>query len=83
MTPLKPLADDATSISIGKLTVENGTDTVSLYGSLDINRDQQGLAEAKRLKELVDRIVETLEAGSLPAAAPAAAVAKTVRNPFD
>ena len=42
MTPA-PFADDAASVSIGKLTVENGTDRVALYGSLDITRDQQRL----------------------------------------
>ena len=33
---LKPFADDAASISIGELTVENGTDRIALYGSLDL-----------------------------------------------
>ncbi len=37
---LTPFADDAASVSIGKLTIENGTDRVALYGSLDITRDQ-------------------------------------------
>ena len=39
MTKLDPFADNATSISIGKLTIENGTDQVTLYGSLDITRE--------------------------------------------
>ncbi len=47
MTTLKPFADDAASLSIGKLTIENGTDELSLYGSLDITRDQHGLAQAR------------------------------------
>ena len=41
---LIPFADDTASIGIGKLTVKNGTDCVSLGGSLDITRDKQGLA---------------------------------------
>ena len=44
---LTPFADDAASVSVGKLTFENGTDRVALYGSLDITRDQQGLAHAR------------------------------------
>ena len=46
---LTPFADDAASVSIGKLTIENGTDRVALYGSLDITRDQQGLVHARAL----------------------------------
>ncbi len=46
MKTLTPFADDAVSIGIGELTVENGTDQVSLHGSLDITRDKQGLAHA-------------------------------------
>ena len=83
MTKLTPFADDAASISIGELTVENGTDQVSLYGSLDITRDKQGLAHARSLKALVDQAVQHLEAQSdLPDALPAAAKPKTVANPF-
>ena len=44
-----PFADDATSVSIGKLTVENGMDRVAIYGSLNITRDRQGLAHARAL----------------------------------
>ena len=36
---LTPFADHATSVSVGNLTVENGTDQVALYGSLDITRN--------------------------------------------
>ena len=83
MTKLTPFADDAVSIAIGTLTIENGTDRIALYGSLDLTRDQQGLAHAKTLKALLDQVVETLEAQKdLPHAVPAAATAKTVSNPF-
>ena len=79
---MKPFADDAASISIGELTVENGTDRIALYGSLDLTRDKQGLAHARALKALLDQAVQLLEADkSLPDAAPPAA-AKTVANPF-
>lgn len=44
MTKLTPFADDAASIGIGDLTIENGTEEVSLQGSLDITRDKKGLA---------------------------------------
>ena len=50
MVKLTPFADDAASVSIGKLTVENGTDRVSLYGLLDLTRDKHGLAQALALR---------------------------------
>ena len=83
MSTLIPFADDATSVSIGQLTVENGSRRVTLYGSLDLTRDKAGLAEARALKALLDQVVQHLEAeADLPEHAPAAAPARTVRNPF-
>jgi hypothetical protein len=83
MTRMTPFADDAASISIGGLTVENGTDRIALYGSLDLTRDKQGLAHARALKALLDQAVQLLEADkALPDAAPPPAAAKTVKNPF-
>ncbi|MGI4747987.1 MAG: hypothetical protein ACRYFY_18390 [Janthinobacterium lividum] len=82
MTKLDPFADDAASISIGKLTIENGTDQVTLYGSLDITCDQAGLACARQLKALLDRVVEVLEAKPLPALVGPAQAPKIVKNPF-
>lgn len=83
MTQLTPYADDAASISIGKLTIENGIDRIALYGSLDLSKDQQGLAHAKALKEVLDRVVQTLEAQkALPQAIPVPETPKIVSNPF-
>lgn len=83
MTKLTPFADDAASITIGELTVENGTDRIALYGSLDLTRDKQGLAHARALKALLDQAVQLLETDkSLPDAVPPPAATKTVANPF-
>ncbi len=83
MTKLTPFADDSASVSIAELTIENGTDRIALYGSLDLTRDQQGLAHAHALKALVDQVVQRLEADkNLPNAVPPAAAPKTVDNPF-
>ena len=80
---LTPFADDAGSFSIGKFTIENGTDRIALYGSLDITRDKPGLAHAHALKALLDQVVQVLEADRLlPDAVAAPAAAKTVANPF-
>ena len=83
MTTLKPFADDDASMSIGELTVENSTDRIALYGSLDLTRDKQGLAHARALKALLDQAVQLLEADtSLPDTVPTPAAAGTVKNPF-
>ena len=83
MTKLIPFADDAASLSVGKLTIENGTDCIALYGTLDLTRDKQGLEHARALKALLDQAVQMLEADkALPDAVPAPATAKTVANPF-
>ena len=42
------------------LNIENRLDRVSLYGSVDITRDQEGLAQALRLKGVVDSMVSAL-----------------------
>lgn len=83
MTRLTPFADDAASISIDKLTIENGTDRVALYGSLDISRDKQGLAHARALQALLNQAVQYLEAAKdLPNALPPPPPPKQVANPF-
>ena len=80
---LTPFANEAASVSIGKLTVENGTDRVALYGSLDITRDQQGLAQARALLAILQAAVQLLEGEkSLPAAVPGPSKPRTVANPF-
>lgn len=84
MTTLKPFADDAASISVGELTVENGTDRIALYGSLDLTRDKQGLAHARALAALLDQAIQLLETDmSLPDAVPPPAAPKTIKNPFE
>ena len=83
MAKLKPFEDDAASVSIGELTVENGTDRVALYGSLDLTRDKRGLAQALVLKALIDEVVHRLQAAKdLPDAVPEAAPSRSVPNPF-
>jgi hypothetical protein len=81
---MKPFADNAASLSVGGLTVENGTDKVSLYGSLDLTRDRAGLDQARALKRLVDACVAALEADpALPDRQPPLARPTRVRNPFE
>ncbi len=81
----EPFADDTSALTVGGLTVENGTDRVTLSGSLDLARDRQGLDHAKALRVALDAVIVTLEADkTLPAKAappPRAKVTKAL-NPF-
>jgi hypothetical protein len=58
--------NETESLGIGKLTIENRTDRVTIYGSLDVTRDKAGLKSAQELKAVVDAIVAYLQGQSLP-----------------
>jgi hypothetical protein len=80
---IDPFANESDSLDIGGLTVENRTDRVSVYGSVDLTRDKQGLAHARELKTLVDAVVAALERqGALPDRQPPQEKPKQVDNPF-
>ena len=81
---MTPFADEASSSSVGGLAVENRLDRVSLYGSLDLTRDRQGLEDAQRLRALLDAIVGALEGkgDSLPERLVSAPGATRIPNPF-
>lgn len=83
MPTFTPFSDDAASLGIGELTLENGRDRVTLYGSLDLTRDQDGLKLARELKAVLDAVVQRLEAAhNLPNRVLAPEAPTTVRNPF-
>jgi hypothetical protein len=78
----QPFADNK-SVAIGELTIENSSDRVSLYGSIDLTRDKPSLARARELKALVDAIVVSLaDDGTLPDNVPSGEKPTIVRNPF-
>lgn len=83
MPDLKPFADDSAALDIGDLKFENGRDRIACYGSLDVTRDQAGLALARQLQALITAMVRALEEDEdLPAAIPAPKKRGTVKNPF-
>jgi len=83
MKKFQPFGNDEQSLGLDDLTVENGTDKVSIYGSLDVTRDKAGLKKARELKALVDATVEALEQEKdLPARTAAPEKPKQVKNPF-
>lgn len=59
---MEPFANDSDALIIaGDFNVENGTDKISMFGSIDITRDKRGLVIARQLKDVLDRITEVLE----------------------
>ena len=79
----QPFSDDNASLNIGEFTIENGTDKVALYGSLDVTHDKNGLKQAKALKAAVDAIVRALEQDkALPDESGSAEEPQQVKNPF-
>lgn len=83
MKTMTPFANESESLGLGDLTVENRTDRVSVYGSLDLTRDQAGLEHARTLKALLDKIVQALEAeANLPDKIAPPETPEVVKNPF-
>lgn len=62
----KPFEHGDESSAIYDLTLENQVDCVSLYGNLQITKDQAGLKAAKALQSFINEVVMVLEAQSLP-----------------
>lgn len=82
MEHITPYGNETESLEFGDLTIENRLDKVTLYGGLDLTKDQAGLAYARQLKAILDAVVQTLEAEkSLPAVLPPKPRGK-VSNPF-
>ena len=61
-TMFKPFEQGTESHAIHDLTLENATDCVSVYGNLQITKDQAGLKAAKALQALLNQVVASLEA---------------------
>jgi len=62
-----PFKNESDCIQIGEdLTIENRVDRVSIYGSVDITFDKDGLAAAKQIKLIIDSSIVEMEATELP-----------------
>ena len=83
---MKPYANESDTLQIEGLTIENRLDRISIYGSIDITRDKQGLKVAQELKALIDATIKTLEADAAKGVLPdkiAVEATVTVGNPFE
>jgi hypothetical protein len=78
---ISPFANESDSLNAGGLTVENRLDRISIYGSLDITRDVDGLKHAEMLKTLFDDIVVAMKRDHLPAAI-SIKPPEEIQNPF-
>ena len=82
-------ANGTQSADLGGLTVENGEKLLTVYGDMNISRDEAGLAKARALmavlKTAVDVMTNDMTMRRLPAkieAEPSAADAPVGANPF-
>jgi hypothetical protein len=80
---INPFANESDSLQIGDLTVENRTDRISIYGTIDITRDKKGLEAARVLSDLLNAVVKKLSQGDLPEELPPPENIDTVKNPFE
>jgi hypothetical protein len=78
---INPFRNESESLQIGALTVENRIDRISIFGSIDITLDKEGLAIARQLKEILDLTLAELEKEELPERIALTPV-ETVDNPF-
>lgn len=82
MAQFAPFKEEATSVALDEMTIENRVDRIALYGSLQITRDKIGLQLARQLQELLNATVATLEQEDLPERI-ASKPADRIPNPFD
>ena len=57
----KPFENATASHAIHDLTLENQEDCVSIYGNLQLTKDQAGLQAAKVLQAFLNDVVSALE----------------------
>ncbi len=80
---IDPYANEEDVIHIDELDIENRLDRISIHGSVDITKDQQGLEYAFALKRQIDTIVEHLKRQDLPEKIRVENVDAVVKNPFE
>ncbi|MFH0710185.1 MAG: hypothetical protein V2A75_08265 [Pseudomonadota bacterium] len=80
--PFMAYENEVDSLLIDNLTVENRLDRISIYGSVDLTKDRQGLEFAMKLKRIVDASIDALKRDrNLPDRIDIK-TAESVKNPF-
>jgi len=83
--PFEPFANEAQTLEIDGAKIENRLDRVSIYGSVDLTKDKEGMAKAKALLALLQDVLRVLESErGLPdsVGTDPSAVSETGRDPF-
>ena len=77
-----PYANEADVLRIGDLEIENRVDRISFTGDLVLTKDKAGLALARELQSLMERVVRALEADKRLPQIVELKASVTVKNPF-
>ncbi len=81
-TSFMAFENESDSLAIAELTVENRVDRISLYGSIDLTKDQEGLAKALKLKRIIDSAIDAMKRDKNLPDRIALKESDTVDNPF-
>ena len=76
------VGNEADVLRIGDLQIENRVDRISFTGDLVLTKDKAGLALAKDLQSLMERVVKALEADKQLPQIVELKASDTVKNPF-
>lgn len=79
---IKPFQNESDCIQIGELTIENRVDRISIYGSIDLTLDKEGLKMARVLKTVLDLTLAEMEKTELPERIEIGKP-ETIKNPFE
>jgi len=82
MSSFTPYQNEEQSLAIDDMTVENRLDRITVYGSVELTRDQSGLQHARALKEVIDAVVAVLEQDKNLPAQVELKPTDQVKNPF-
>lgn len=80
--PFMPFQNESDAFSINELNLENRLDRISIYGSLNITKDKEGLQYALLLKRLIDATVDELKRDRNLPDTLAINTSESVGNPF-
>ncbi|WP_199506906.1 MULTISPECIES: hypothetical protein [unclassified Psychrobacter] len=64
---IDPFANNHQSMQVGNLVIENQTDKVTIYGDIDITRDEAGREAIEALHQLTSAILNALDTQNLDA----------------
>lgn len=59
--PFMAYENDTDGFTTGNLSIKNGTEMITIEGSLNITKDKQGLESVLKLKRAVDAAIDALK----------------------